>query len=60
MADTEDILNSVGKELRDDPPSVLEKTAKKFGKQRANKQRVAILLSKSRRLGAKVPPRKQA
>jgi hypothetical protein len=48
------VLKSVGKELRDNPPRQLAKTAKKFGKKRANKQRVAILLSKARSKGASV------
>jgi hypothetical protein len=48
------ILESVGKELRDNPPRQLAKTAKKSGKKRANKQRVAILLSKARSKGASV------
>lgn len=48
------ILESVGHELKENPPKVLAKTARKEGKSMANKQRVAILLSKSRRLGAKV------
>ena len=49
------ILHSVGKELKDNPPRQLKKTAKKFGKKRAQKQKVAILLSKARKRGAKIP-----
>lgn len=48
------ILSRVGKELKSNPPRVLAKTAKKKGKAQADKQRVAILLSKARKAGAKV------
>jgi len=54
MSKSRGILDSVGQELKSNPPSVLAKTKAKFGPQRAEKQRVAILLSKSRKLGAKV------
>lgn len=57
---TRGILDSVGKELRDNPPAVLAKTRSKKGAGAANKQRVAILLSKARKAGAKVPGRKSA
>ena len=55
MASTPNVLQSVGQELKDNPPKVLARTAAKFGPQRAQKQRVAILLSKARRQGAKIP-----
>jgi len=48
------ILQAVGRELKQNPPKVLAKTRRKSGAKRANKQRVAILLSKSRKAGAKV------
>ena len=35
------------KELKDNPPKILKKTAKKHGKKRAQKQKVAIALSKA-------------
>lgn len=54
------ILESVGRELKDNPPAVLAKTRSKKGSGAANKQRVAILLSKARKDGAKVPGRKSA
>lgn len=41
-------LRSIGQELKDNPPKVLEKTRRKKGAKAANKQRVAILLSKAR------------
>jgi hypothetical protein len=57
---TSDILDSVGKELKTNPPKVLDKTLKTKGATQANKQRVAILLSKARQAGAKIPPKKSA
>ena len=51
---TEETLESVGKELKNNPPKILAKTEAKFGPERAKKQRIAILLSKSRKRGAKV------
>lgn len=50
------ILKSVGKELKNNPPSILEKTRRRKGVRAAGKQRVAILLSKARRRGAKISP----
>lgn len=60
MADTKsrDILDTIGKELRDNPPGVLAKTRRKKGPAASEKQRVAILLNKSRKAGAKIGPRK--
>lgn len=55
MGSTPDILQSVGSELKENPPKQLARTAAKYGPQRAQKQRVAILLSKARRAGAKIP-----
>lgn len=55
MAKKRSILQSVGHELKENPPRQLAKTRKKFGAARAEKQRVAILLSKSRKRGANVP-----
>ncbi|KKM78336.1 hypothetical protein LCGC14_1360950 [marine sediment metagenome] len=51
---TKRILKSVGKELKKNPPSILAKTRRKKGKAVASKQRVAILLSKARKRGAKI------
>lgn len=51
---TRKILHSVGRELKENPPRQLRKTARKFGKKRAQTQKVAILLSKARRRGAKI------
>ena len=53
---TAHILASVGKELKDNPPSILERTRRRKGAKAAEKQRVAILLNKSRKRGAKISP----
>jgi hypothetical protein len=37
--------------MKVNPPKQLAKTARKFGKADANKQRVAIMLSKARKSG---------
>ena len=49
------VLHRIGAELRDNPPRILEKTKKKKGAKAAERQRRAILLSKARRAGAKIP-----
>jgi len=55
------ILRSVGKELRDRPPRQLARTRAKFGAKRAAAQKTAILLSKSRAAGARIPkPKRKA
>ncbi len=55
---TDEILEGIGSELKENPPKILAKTAAKFGPGRAQKQRVAILLSKARKAGASVPQAK--
>ena len=47
-------LESVGREMKNNPPRVLAKTRQKSGAKAANKQRIAILLSKARSKGARV------
>ena len=54
MARSKDIVEDVGHELKVNPPRILAKTTRKFGHQRAEKQRVAILLSKARKAGASI------
>lgn len=49
------ILESIGHEMKENPPKILRHTTQKFGAARAKKQKVAILLSKARRAGASVP-----
>ena len=48
------ILKAVGRELKKNPPKILAKTRKKKGKKGAEAQRVAILLSKARKRGARI------
>lgn len=48
------ILKSVGRELKKNPPRILAITRRKKGVKQANRQRVAILLSKARRRGARI------
>lgn len=50
-----DKMESIGHEMKENPPRVLAKTKRKFGTKRAEKQRRAILLSKGRRAGVPVP-----
>jgi hypothetical protein len=45
--------------MKQNPPRVLKETAKKYGEKVAEKQRKAILISKARKAGAKVPPPKK-
>lgn len=52
---TQAILQDVGKELKNNPPGILSSTRSKFGLARAAKQKKAILLSKSRKMGANIP-----
>jgi hypothetical protein len=42
-------MQRAGHELRKRPPRILKHTARKFGKKRANKQRIAIMMSKARK-----------
>ena len=55
MADKADTLEAIGHELKVSPPAVVNATRRKFGAARAAKQNTAILLSKARRAGVKVP-----
>ncbi len=55
MPKNDDILSSVGNEIKTNPPSILKQTAQKYGVARAQKQKSAILLSKARKMGAKLP-----
>lgn len=48
-------LQSIGHELKENPPKILAQTKRKYGAGRAKKQRVAIMLSKARRVGVHVP-----
>lgn len=55
MAKDKSILESVGHELKVNPPKVLASTERKFGIARAKRQKKAILLSKARKAGANIP-----
>ncbi len=55
MASKDDTLEAIGHEMKVNPPAVVNATRRKFGAQRAESQRRAILLSKARRAGVKVP-----
>jgi hypothetical protein len=46
-------IEKAGKELKDNPPSVLAKTRAKKGAKAAERQRRAIMFSKARREGRK-------
>lgn len=59
MTKTEGILQSAGHEIKTNPPKVLAQTRRKYGPARAEAQRKAILLSKARTLGAKIPQKKR-
>lgn len=48
-------IEAAGHEMKVNPPKILAKTQKKFGKKRMEKQKVAIMLSKAREAGAKIP-----
>jgi len=55
MSESKSILDTIGKELKSNPPKILANTTKKFGIARAQKQKKAILLSKARKVGANIP-----
>lgn len=48
------IVESIGHELKENPPAILAKTRRKKGPAQAERQRKAILLSKARKEGANV------
>lgn len=52
---TRSLLKAAGDEMKANPPKILAKTARKSGSKQAEKQRVAILLSKARQAGADIP-----
>jgi hypothetical protein len=49
------ILETIGSEMKANAPSILDRTARKFGADKAEAQRKAILLNKARKAGAKIP-----
>lgn len=48
-------IEAAGHEIKENPPKILAHTRKKFGKKRMEAQRKAIMLSKARKEGAKIP-----
>jgi len=42
-------IEAAGHEMKENPPKQLAKTEKKFGKKKAKKQKIAIMLSKARK-----------
>lgn len=48
-------MDSIGKELKSNPPAIVNSTRRKFGATRANAQKTAILLSKARKAGVNIP-----
>lgn len=52
---TEKLIKAAGKEIKNNPPSILVKTAKKSGTAQMKRQKVAIMLSKARANGADLP-----
>ena len=55
MSRTARLIQEMGHEVKHNPPAIVKHTARKFGKARAAKQRVAIMLSKARKAGADIP-----
>jgi hypothetical protein len=55
MASKSNALEAIGHEMKVNPPAVVNATRRKFGADRAEKQRKAILLSKARSAGVKIP-----
>jgi len=53
-AKSEKIVESAFHEVHHDTPEIVTHTRKKFGKADAERQRVAIALSKARKAGAKI------
>lgn len=52
---TDRIISDTASELKRNPPRILEKTRAKSGQAAAQAQRTAIILSKSRAKGARIP-----
>lgn len=55
MANKNSTISAIADEMKANPPSILRATRRKFGVERSEKQRVAILLSKARQAGVKIP-----
>ena len=55
MASKDSTLSTIASEMKQNPPAIVNATKRKFGAARAEKQRKAILLSKGRAAGVKIP-----
>lgn len=49
MSPSKSKIEAAGHEIKENPPAILAQTRKKKGKHAADRQRVAIMLSKARR-----------
>lgn len=58
MTKTRRKVASAMREVHRNTPKIVERTRRKYGKARAEKQRKAIGLAKARRRGARIPKRK--
>lgn len=52
MADKNGAVSAAFQEVNQNLPKVVQSTARKFGPDRARKQKIAIALSKARKMGA--------
>lgn len=52
---TQTKIEAAGHEIKENPPKILAHTRKKFGKKKAEAQKIVIMLSKARKAGAKIP-----
>jgi len=52
---TKRLVSAAGREIKENPPAILRSTKRKKGAEAADKQRVAIMLSKARAAGANIP-----
>jgi hypothetical protein len=56
---SQESIESAGSELKENPPRALAKTKRKKGKKAANKQKVAIMMSKARKADSRKRGRKR-
>lgn len=59
LTKTQKLTEEAGHEIKVNPPKILAKTARKKGAKQADKQRIAIMLSKARSAGADIPEKKE-
>ena len=59
LTKTRRLVRAAFREVSENPPARLKKTRKKFGRTRANKQKIAIALSKARKAGARIPKKRK-